>query len=78
VYEQAQLQQPTFPTIDVSESRLLPPLTIVAESEDRKMYKIEIMTPRGLAHILMRTTLFTPLQNGNLTVLRADAIEILE
>jgi hypothetical protein len=62
----------------VSETKLLPPLTIVAESEDRKHYKIEIQTPRGVTHIPMRTSLFTPLQNGNLTVLRADIVEILE
>jgi hypothetical protein len=56
----------------------MPPLKIVAESEDRKLYKVEVASPRGLLTIPMKVDLFTPLQNGNLTVLRADAIEILE
>lgn len=56
----------------------MPQLKIVAESEDRKLYKIEVASPRGVLTIPMRVDLFTPLQNGNLTVLRADAITILE
>lgn len=69
---------PTFPTINVRETKLLPALTITAESEDRKLYKIEVASPRGLLSIPMKQSLFTPLHNGNLTVLRADAIKILE
>jgi hypothetical protein len=72
------LQAPHFPTIDVSETKLMPPLKIVAESEDRKLYKMEVASPRGLLTIPKKVDLFTPLQNGNLTVLRTDAIEILE
>jgi hypothetical protein len=62
----------------VSGTSLLPALTIVAESEDRKLYKIQVASPRGLLTIPMKTDLFTPTQDGNLTVLRVDAIEILE
>ncbi len=69
---------PTFPSIDVSASKLLPPLKIVEESEDGRMYKIEVQTPRGVAQIPMRISLFTPLQNGNLTVQKADLVDILE
>jgi hypothetical protein len=62
----------------VSASRLLPPLKIVGESEDGRSYKIEVATPFGIANIPMRISLFTPLQNGNLTVLKADTADILE
>jgi hypothetical protein len=70
--------EPTFPSIDVSSSPLLPPLQIVAESDDRRMYKVRVVTPFGPAEIPMRISLFTPLQNGNLTVQKADAVDILE
>lgn len=49
-----------------------------AESEDRKLYRVEVASPRGLLSVPMRVSLFPPLQNGNLTVLRADVVEILE
>jgi hypothetical protein len=75
------LQKPTaqrFPTINVSESPLLPALTIVAESEDGKLYKVQAASPRGIVTVPMKVDLFTPLQDGNLTVLRADAVTVLE
>lgn len=53
-------------------------MKIVAESDDGRMYKMEIVTPRGVAHIPMKMSSFTPLQNGNLTVLKADVVDILE
>jgi hypothetical protein len=69
---------PRFPTIDVNGSTLIPALKIVAESEDRKLYKIKVASPRGLLTVPMKVELFTPLQDGNLTVMRADAVKILE
>jgi hypothetical protein len=69
---------PRFPTIDVSGSPLIPALKIVAESEDRKLYKIEVISPRGILTVPMKVDLFTPLQDGNLTIMRADAVTILE
>jgi hypothetical protein len=70
--------QPKFPTVDVSEVRILPPLKIVAESEDRKSFKVEVATPRGVVKIPMRVSLFTPKQDGNYIVLKADAAEVLQ
>jgi hypothetical protein len=64
--------------VDVSACKVLPPLKIVAESEDQRTYKVEVQTPFGKAQIPMRTALFTPLQNGNLTVQKADVVDILE
>jgi hypothetical protein len=64
--------------VDVSEVRLLPPLKIIAESEDRKSFKIEIVTPRGVVNIPIRVSLFTLKQDGNYIVLKADAAEILQ
>jgi hypothetical protein len=73
------LQQTKFPTINTSEySTLLPPLTIVDESRDGKLYKIAVDTPFGRAEIPMRTALFTPQSDGNLTVLKADIVDILQ
>jgi hypothetical protein len=69
---------PVFPTIDVSVSKLVPPLKIVAESEDQRSYKIELMTPFGVTQVMMRSSLFTPLQNGNLTIMKADVVNVLE
>jgi hypothetical protein len=71
-------QKPNFPKINTSESPLLPPLSIVAESNDGKMYKIAVDTPRGNTEILVRTSVFTPQSDGNLTVLKADVVDILE
>jgi hypothetical protein len=59
-------------------SKLLPPLKIVEESEDQRSYKIELSTPFGVTHVMMRSSLFTPLQNGGLTVLKADVVDVLE
>jgi hypothetical protein len=73
-----QIPKPTFPAVDVSEVRLLPPLKIVDESEDRKTFKVEVVTPRGVVHIPMRVSLFTPKQDGSYIVLKADAIEVLQ
>jgi hypothetical protein len=56
----------------------LPPLTIVDESEDGKHYKVEVISPRGPVFITVKTDVFTPLQNGNLTILRADVVDVLE
>jgi hypothetical protein len=56
----------------------LPPLTIVDESEDGRLYKVEVISPKGPVYITVKTSAFTPLQNGNLTVLRADAYDVLE
>jgi hypothetical protein len=71
-------QVPRFPTVDVSASPLLPPLTIVDESEDGKFYKIEVTSPKGPVFVTVKSDSFTPLQNGQLTVQKADAIDILE
>jgi hypothetical protein len=57
--------------------KVLPPLTIVDESEDGRLYKVEITSPRGPVYATIKTTLFTPLQNGGLTVQKADAVDIL-
>ncbi len=67
-----------FPTVNTSECKLLPPLTIVDESNDGKLYNVEIHTPKGKALIPMRTVWFTPQSDGNPTVLKADAINVLE
>jgi hypothetical protein len=67
-----------FPTVNTSESKLLPPLKIVDESEDGKLYNIEINTPKGKATVPMKTAWFTPQSDGNLTVLRADVADVLE
>jgi hypothetical protein len=72
------VQAPRFPAVDVTASSLLPPLTIVDESEDGKLYKLEVTSPRGPVFITVKTDLFTPLQNGNLTVMKADTVDILE
>jgi hypothetical protein len=57
---------------------LIPPLSIVDESEDGKLYKIEVISPKGPVYVTMKTTLFTPLQNGGLTIMKADAVSVLE
>lgn len=62
----------------MSEIKVLPPLKIVGESEDRKTFKIEVNSPRGPATIPMKVSLFTPKQDGNYTVMKADAVEILQ
>ncbi len=71
-------EKPSFPKIDVSEIRVLPPMKIVGESEDRKSFKIEVASPRGTATIPMKVSLFTPQQDGSYTVLKADAVEVLQ
>jgi hypothetical protein len=62
----------------VSEVRLLPELKIVEESEDGRTFKIEVASPRGVVRIPMRVSLFTPKQDGNYVVLKADAAEVLQ
>jgi hypothetical protein len=64
--------------IDVTASSLLPPLTIVDESEDGRLYKVEVTSPKGPVYITVKTSSFTPLQNGNLTVMKADVVDLLE
>jgi hypothetical protein len=39
---------------------------------------VEVISPRGPVYITVKTSAFTPLQNGNLTVLKADVIDVLE
>jgi hypothetical protein len=53
-------------------------LTIVDESEDGRLYKVEVISPRGPVFITVKASSFTPLQNGNLTVMKADTIDVLE
>jgi hypothetical protein len=67
-----------YPSVDVSEARLVPPLRIIARSTDQKTYKVIAEHPSGDVTILVRDLLFTPTQDGNFTVLKADAVDFLE
>jgi hypothetical protein len=57
---------------------MLPPLTIIDESEDGRTFKVEVVSPRGRLNIPMRVSLFTPKSDGSYVILKADAIEVLQ
>jgi hypothetical protein len=67
-----------YPAVDVSETPLLPPLRIVSLSLDRKTYKVVAEHQSGEVTILVKDSLFTPKQDGSVTILKADVVDILE
>jgi hypothetical protein len=64
--------------VDVSEVKVLPKLRIMAVSDDRKLYQVVAEHPAGDVTILVKDALFTPTNDGNFTVLRADVVDILQ
>jgi hypothetical protein len=67
-----------YPAIDVSEVTLLPPMQIVARSDDQKLYKVLVSHPLGELTILVKDSTLTPKQDGSFVVLKADAIDVLQ
>lgn len=63
--------------MDVSEARVLPPLQIISRSLDHKFYKVLVEHPSGEFTIVVRDSLFTPKNDGNFTILKADVVDFM-